>query len=457
MEQRQIIPPTAPEETPARRRRGSYKLWMRILAAALVIVMFFTATNLTNIDFTLMRYADSEGLEAARYLADKTEYLQMSRGQRLLSLLQGNSAYAVNRQAADTAIAKYDYERAARYLVKCLDMEEAQTELPALYTRLGCVYMLDAKLPEAGACFDQAIERLPDDPTAYLLRAQIRVNTGDTQGAAGDAAAYLARGGDDGDMLAAAMSIAEYAEDYETAAAACTRLIGTDVSVHQRAAYYAERGRYRYLLDDLVAAKADLLHAKALSATMLDGTHCAILGLAEMNDAEYAAAAEDFRRAGAQAQADNAAYYEQALVCAYLLTDYELLLSVAKEAAAAGEMTAQSWMLRGVAYFAGEAYKSAEYAFTRCLELAADTADAPYYRGLCRLQLGEYELAAEDFTLSLERGESALDCLFNRGLCRLMREDYERAAADFAAVIEDGSDPELVKSAQELLEPLLDG
>lgn len=441
----------ATEQITPEKKRG-YGVAVRIIALVLVVVMLISATS---IDFSILKYTGSNSMEAANYLLENTSFLTENRYQRLVSLLTNFNSFDIAMQAADSAIGKSDYARAAKYLNRCLSMDQAKEQLPELNMRLGCVYMLDEKLPEAGACFDRTIELSPDNAEAYLLRAQVRVNTEDVKGAVEDSNRYMELGGSDKDMLLAAASIAEYAEDYSTAIKATRILLAAALNDTQRAGYNAEIGRYMYLQGHEAAAGMYIKIAKDLDVDALDGIHYAILALDEMNKGAFPAASADFRAAGAKADADRESYYGQAMICAYLIPDMALLMDISAEAQRAERMTAQSWMLTGVTLFSQDDYAGGDKAITECLALDPQMAEAHYYRGLCRMQLEDYAGAAEDFTVSIDRDELTLDCYYNRGLCLFILEQYEQAVTDLAYVIDDGSDQTLAKAAYELLQPLI--
>ncbi len=442
-------------QTATEKKKG-YSLAFRLIALVLVVLMIISATN---IDFSMVRYAGSDSMEAANYLLEHTSFLTENRYQRLVSLLTNYNAYDIALQAADSAIGKSDYEKAAKYLNKCLGMEQSAEAQPELYLRLGCVYMLDEKLPEAGQAFDKSIELSPDTADAYLLRAQVRVNSEDVNGANEDCARYMELGGDDPEMLQVAMSVAEYAEDYDTAVKAADALCAQSLNDNQKAGYLAERGRFLYLQGKGAAAADMIAEAKAMDVGALDGIHFAVLAVEEMNSQQYRQAAADFRTAGAADSENKAEYYEQAIVCAYLLEEPDengaLLMEISEEAQKAEAMNPQSWMLTGITAFVQGDYSNGDQALTHCLEAQPDTAEANYYRGLCRMQLEDYQGASDDFTVSIDRDEDTLDSYYNRGLCLLILEQYEQALTDLVYVIEDGSDQELAQAAYTLLEPLM--
>ena len=121
-------------------KRGRYGLWIRVTALFLVIAMLLGI--MTNVDFSLLRYQGTDQMVAAEYLMDTTPYLGSSRIQRLKSLLTSVDAFSINLQAAEIAIGKTDYDRAAKFLNKCIPLSPDELQKAELYNRLGCVYML---------------------------------------------------------------------------------------------------------------------------------------------------------------------------------------------------------------------------------------------------------------------------------------------------------------------------
>ena len=184
------------EEQPQQlKKSGRYGLWIRLTAAVLIIAMLLGM--LTNVDFSLLRYRGTDQMAAAQYLMDTTPYLGDSRLQRLKSLLTGVDGYSIHLQAAEIAIAKTDYDRAAKFLNKCISLSQEDAQKAELYSRLGCVYMLGEDPEQACQAFDDSIACNPEEPMPYLLRAQLRYQNQDASGAAQDAGTYLELGGND--------------------------------------------------------------------------------------------------------------------------------------------------------------------------------------------------------------------------------------------------------------------
>ncbi|MBR4990724.1 MAG: hypothetical protein IKY96_06130, partial [Oscillospiraceae bacterium] len=248
-------------ETPKRRSR--YGFWIRLTAMVLVIAILM---NLTSVDFSLLRYRGTDQMAAAQYLMDSTSYLGQSRLQRLKSLLTGVDAYSINLQAADLAIAKMDYERAAGFLEKCIPLSEEGIQTAELYNRLGCVYMLANQPQQAQQAFDNSIALDQENPVPYLLRAQLRYQKEDVSGALEDAQFYLESGGNDSEMLMTAASICELGGDLEGALVALSRQVQEAPENTDKAHAYAERGRIYYLLGKEKEAAEDIKKAKRVNS-----------------------------------------------------------------------------------------------------------------------------------------------------------------------------------------------
>lgn len=443
---------TADEQAQQPEKSGRYGLWIRLTAAVLVIAMLLGI--LTNVDFSLVRYQGTDQMAAAQYLMDTTPYLGDSRVQRLKSLLTGVDSYSINLQAAEIAIAKTDYDRAAKFLNKCIPLSPDDIQKAELYSRLGCVYMLAEDPAQACLAFDDSIACNPGEPMPYLLRAQLRYQNQDIPGATQDAGKYLELGGNDNQMLSTAASLCELGGDLEGALEALNRMVLTAADDSEKALAYAERGRVQYLLGMETEAAADIGKAKALDAGALTGVHYAIIGLWEYNAGDYTNGRDDFLKAARLSEEGNAEYYEQAILCGYLIQDYDFIKKTVEEAKEKNKMTASASLIEGVLLFSEERYEEAEAALSASLDTGTIVAGAYYYRGLSRLAMGAFEKAVGDFTEALQWEENVYECIFNRGVCYYAIGENEKARTDFQDVIDNSADEALEASARELLAAL---
>lgn len=448
----QVTPKESTVESPPNmKKRGRYRWWIR--ATALILV-FATLMSITSVDFSIMRYEGTDQMVAAQYLLDSTPYLGQSRLQRLRSLLTDVDAYSINLQAAEIAISKTDYERAAKFLNKCIPNSPDESQKAELYNRLGCVYMLIESPAEAQQAFDSSIVLDADKPTPYLLRSQLRYQNGDETGAALDAAAYLARGGSDVEMLSTASSICELAGDMENAVEAMNRMIEGASTDTQKAHGRAERGRLFYLQGMEEQAAKDITAAKNMDPSVLLGVHYAIIGLYEYNAGDYINGREDFLKAARLSEDGNAEYYEQAILCGYLSEDFAFIKKAVAEAKEQNLMTANSLLIDGILLFSEENYEESIDALSASIDTGKIVVGVYYYRGLSLLALGKFAEAAVDFTEALNWEEDKLSCIFNRGICYYALDDMEKAVADLLVVAYNETDEALAASAKELLNSL---
>lgn len=450
MEKQMDLTESSGGRPPEKKRRG-YGLLLRLIALVLVVALF---VGMTSVDFSLVRYQGTDQMAAAQYLMDQTTYLQENRFERLKSLLTQLDSYSINLQAAERAIGRSDYDRAASFLEKAIPLCQDDQEQAELYIRLGCVYMLAEQPEPALTAFDSGIQGKPEEAMPYLLRGQLRYQQGDLTGAAEDAGQYVDLGGAEAELLSVAASLCELGGDLEGALEALNRILGDSTPEASQAKTLAERGRVKYLLGQVEEAVADIRQAKSLDENGLDGVHYAIVGMDAFQNEDYETSQQDFLKAARLSQQNNAEYYEQAILCAYMVGDYQAVRDMGEEAQGKNFMTSTAWLLNGIALFSLEDYEAAELALTRSMDTGITPTGVYYYRGLTRLALGEYDLAAQDFGEAIQQGESVLECTFNRGICYYALGENEKAVLDFQTVEQDSPDPALAASAGEMLEAI---
>ena len=450
MEKQMDLTESSGGRPPEKKRRG-YGLLLRLIALVLVVALF---VGMTSVDFSLVRYQGTDQMAAAQYLMDQTTYLQENRFERLKSLLTQLDSYSINLQAAERAIGRSDYDRAASFLEKAIPLCQDDQEQAELYIRLGCVYMLAEQPEPAMTAFDSGIQGKPEEAMPYLLRGQLRYQQGNLTGAAEDAGQYVDLGGAEAELLSVAASLCELGGDLEGALKALNRILGGSTPEASQAKTLAERGRVKYLLGQVEEAVADIRQAKSLDENGLDGVHYAIVGMDAFQNEDYETSQQDFLKAARLSQQNNAEYYEQAILCAYMVGDYQAVRDMGEEAQGKNFMTSTAWLLDGIALFSLEDYEAAELALTRSMDTGITPTGVYYYRGLTRLALGEYALAAQDFGEAIQLGESVLECTFNRGICYYALGENEKAVLDFQTVEQDSPDPALAASATEMLEAI---
>lgn len=448
----QVLPnEPAGSETVQAKTSGRYKPWVRLVALILVFAMLM---SITRVDFSLMRYQGTDQMVAAQYLMDSTSYLGESRLQRLKSLLTGLDSLNLNLQAADIAIAKTDYTKAASFLEKSVLLTSDSLQKAELYNRLGCVYMLLNEPVQALQAFQKSVAENPEEPTPYLLRAQLRYQDQDIEGAVQDARTYLELGGSDAQMLTTVSSICELGGDLQSAEEAMNVMLGQVEDDTEKARAYAERGRLLYLRGDDAAAAADIMEAKRLNVGVLTGVHYAIIGLHEYVKGNYADSRDYFLKAARLSEDGNSEYYEQAILCGYLSEDYEFIRQTIEEAESLNKMTASSLLIEGILLFSETDYAKADEVLSRSIDTGTIVPGVYYYRGLTRLASNQYEDAVTDFTEALNWEENIISCVFNRGVCYFAMEEDEKATEDLIYVVENDTEGSLAVSAQELLDTM---
>lgn len=448
----QILQTEKPDVLPVNEKiKSRYGLWTRLVALVLVISILM---SITAVDFSLLRYQGTDQMVAAQYLMDSTSYLGQSRLERLKSLLTSVDSFNINLQAAEIAIGKTDYPRAANFLEKSIPHSPDDLQKAELYNRLGCVYMLAEDPVRAQLAFDSSIALNPQEATPYLLRGQLRYQSGDEAGAAQDAETYLNLGGSDVEMLSTASSLCELGGDLDGAVEAMNRKIRDVADDTEKARAYAERGRLWYLQGREQDAKQDIAQAKKLNAGVLTGVHYAIIGMCGYNEGDYVNSSESFLQAARLSEDSNAEYYEQAILCGYLSENFAFIKETIAEAEQKQMMTGSSLLIEGILMFSEERYEEAENALTNSIEAGKVVVGTYYYRGLARLALGKFETAAEDFTEALTWEENTLSCLFNRGICYFALDEVEMGLQDLLTVAMNDEDAALAASAQELLDSM---
>lgn len=77
-----------------------------------------------------------------------------------------------------------------------------------------------------------------------------------------------------------------------------------------------------------------------------------------------------------------------------------------------------------------------------------------YYRGVCRMSLGNYPAAIEDLTVSIEKEDMLQASYYTRGVCLLMEKQYEKGLTDVKYAANRNDNEEITKQAQLLIAEL---
>ena len=453
------------------------KLWRRLLAAfmalALIAAMFLGYA--AQIRFGQLQYVGTVLEHAASVTADNTEYLSESTLKRAWNILR----YAVGKPKtydefemyASLAIARQDFAGAIPYMQGCIDhySGDSSWEKAVLYMRLGSLHALSDNAQSSVSAFDKAIETEPKLADAYLLRAQMNSLLGNQELVAADIRSYDALVGDDPAIRAAVGGLYESAGEYESAVKCYT--LGLEQSGGTDPELLAARGRCLVLTENLGAARQDLIDFFANGGQDPTGEYNLMLGLCRMEAEEYQQALNSFHNALNAGYAQQALVYSQCVLCAYIIGDYETVITDGEKALEAlnqpsqqepdtpaivdGRMSKEElhhWI--GLARMAGEDFEGAKAEFMMIEDLAKAPEGVLYYLGLCCASLGENEEAISHYTNSIEQQQMISLCMYNRGVSYLQLEKLEEGLTDLITVLQRNDDADATAAAAALLQEL---
>ena len=453
------------------------KLWRRLLAAfmALVLIAAMFLGYAAQIRFGQLQYVGTVLEHAASVTADNTEYLSESTLMRAWNILR----YAVGKPKtydefemyASLAIARQDYAGAIPYMQGCIDQYPGGSprEEAVLHMRLGSLYALSDDVENAITSFGRAIETEPALADAYLLRAQMLSLAGRQEAVVADIRSYDALVGDNPAIRVAVGGLYESAGEYESAAACYT--LGLEQSGGTDPELLAARGRCLVLTENLGAARQDFIDFFANGGQDPTGEYNLMLGLCRMEAEEYQQALNSFHNALNAGYAQQALVYSQCVLCAYIIGDYETVITDGEKALEAlnqpsqqepdtpaivdGRMSKEElhhWI--GLARMAGEDFEGAKAEFMMIEDLAKAPEGVLYYLGLCCASLGENEEAISHYTNSIEQQQMISLCMYNRGVSYLQLEKLEEGLTDLITVLQRNDDADATAAAAALLQEL---
>lgn len=453
------------------------KLWRRLLAAfmALVLIAAMFLGYAAQIRFGQLQYVGTVLEHAASVTADNTEYLSESTLKRAWNILR----YAVGKPKtydefemyASLAIARQDYAGAIPYMQGCIDQYPGGSprEEAVLHMRLGSLYALSDDVENAITSFGRAIETEPALADAYLLRAQMLSLAGRQEAVVADIRSYDALVGDNPAIRVAVGGLYESAGEYESAAACYT--LGLEQSGGTDPELLAARGRCLVLTENLGAARQDFIDFFANGGQDPTGEYNLMLGLCRMEAEEYQQALNSFHNALNAGYAQQALVYSQCVLCAYIIGDYETVITDGEKALEAlnqpsqqepdtpaivdGRMSKEElhhWI--GLARMAGEDFEGAKAEFMMIEDLAKAPEGVLYYLGLCCASLGENEEAISHYTNSIEQQQMISLCMYNRGVSYLQLEKLEEGLTDLITVLQRNDDADATAAAAALLQEL---
>ncbi len=465
------------------KRKSPYKIWTRILAVILVIANIGNLVLFRMADVSLSKEDQESGgaRSAAERLYESNEYANLSRAERMLAFLQsmlsGKGTFDDYELAAQIAIAQAKYSDAAALTDKQIALvEEDSAEAAELYLRQGYLYTILADYASALSWLHKGIEIDPS-PEAYLTRAQVYLNLGDTGKAMEDVEAFLAVAERTEDVLPYLVNVYEAVGEYGTAAEMYSRLIEEDPSK----AYYLGRAYCYTNLGRMDEAQTDRDSYAGLGGEEM-GSVDSMLGVGWLRAGEYGKANACFVKAQEEngTEQDSLRYYivmsayitgDYATACEYGAPAIEKILS--GETLSSTEIGMESstgklqvklidvnipsiCLMTGASYMRLGEYEKAKECLDLYLEYDETSAYVRYLRASCLLALGQYAEAVPDFDFAIEHQEEEEGSRYGRAVCRVQMGDAEGALEDLDWVLMNGTDDDLFSEAADLSLSLLE-
>lgn len=358
-------------------------------------------------------------------------------------------------QLADVAIAGESYEEARLCLEEAMtfaEKAEDTAQLARLSLKTASVCVLLGQKEDALALLDKAIALDASSSDAWLLRAQLYIENGDTAQAFADMEAYCGLRPDDLEMALALAQLREAVEEYAAAAETYERLYEKDGGDDS---HYLNALRCRFLAGEYDSAVASFdAYINACTgdapyypvAVFLRAACVMQLGRIDEAEAGFTLAMESGY--------DEAACMEQILLCCFEREEYGETVSYGEKLTAmdAPLNTPELFYQRmGAALMLLERYDEAVAYLDRADELGVGMVGNAYYRGVSLMALERYEEAIDSFTKTIEEGYLPQFGYYNRGVCQVQLVDYDKAAEDMKMTLESGSDAELIAAAQDVL------
>lgn len=404
-------------------RRPTRRIWFRILACALAVVMLLSLFMLDAVRIKLGRDAETKTeMAGAEALAENSEYLDASTPERmaqwLRSVLSSPETFEDYYQIAMILIAQGEYARALPNIDASIlrYTGNEQSVIDELYMKQGSLHAMLGEYEAMEQSFMHVSEESGYHAQKLLLISQAAIERNDVHKAIAYLERYLALRPEDTDMLLALGQLCVATEDYERAAAA---------------------------YGDAIALGADT-----------GGSLHFLRGSCHMEIQEYALALSDFLAARAAGYQDMALCLAQCALCSFLCGEYENCLLYGEEALmGTSELVSRPDLCyyMGLAAMALERYDAALGLFGQAAAQESSRQDATYYEAICLMALDRQEEAVERFTALIEEGYSPSLCHYNRAASYIAMRAYALAKADLEKVVALNDDEELTATARELL------
>ena len=455
------------------RKRSKFKLATRIIAAVLAGIMILSTVlySISQVSLNVENYLEKDYRIAARELLKENTYADASRLAQMTSfardLLSGRHSFEDVELGVQISVSQGKFDEAIALTEKSISLYEGEDETKGrLYLRLGYLYVMQNDPENAYYWLNKGIDLAPS-PEAYLTRAQVELDMGDTEMAMMDAAVYQKATGDSGELLADMVNIYEAAGEFEKAAGMYTLLI--DATGNSE--YYLNRA-YCYTNLGRMAEAAEDRDRYAAAGGAETGNADVMLGLGWMRVKDYVKADDCFVRAIDENYADPESLYYYVVLCSYMTKNYgrvctygdrlvdrirggsdtQAEISVEKRTGRLNVSLvkidlASVYQMSGASHVIMGNYETAAERLTACLAENPGEAYANYLRGVARMALGQLGEAEEDFTAAIEANVETERSYYSRAACRAELGNTEGAIADFEWVVQNGQDADLFRDA----------
>ncbi len=204
--------------------KAGYRALYRTIAGLLAILMLavLLLTSAIQVKISRVQQASTPSAFVTNYLAENTEYVNLpawGRAQVVFSQIWANRRNETlndHYKQASVAIAREDYELALDQINECLTLISPNDDaFEELKMKQGCLAALLNREDEAKQCFTEVLERNPENSEAWLLKAQMDLQSGDIGQAMEHLRQFLALQQGDGFQLSAMAQLCYASGAYE--------------------------------------------------------------------------------------------------------------------------------------------------------------------------------------------------------------------------------------------------
>lgn len=408
-------------------RQPGKKLWYRIVAAVLAVLMLLSLFILDAVRIKLGRDAKTETeKESAEVLAENADYMDASTMQRVSqwmeSIFRSPETFEDYYRIATVLIAQGEYERAQSSMDAAIRLYDGgdQAVLDELYMKQGSLHAMNGAYGEMEKSFAFVSEGSAYEPQKLLLIAQAAIERNDSAKAVINLERYLEHQPNDTKIWSVLAQLYMASGAYGLAAGAYDRVI------------------------DAVGDTGGELHY--------------LRGTCYMEAQMYAAALDDFLAAEQSGYPDVSLCDAQIALCSFLNGKYEDCLTYGEKALAApSDAVSQTdlYYFMGLASLTLGDYEASRANFCKALALDDTRQDVGYYLAVSLMALEKYDEAIERFTALIGNEYSLSLCYYNRALCYISKRSNLLAKADLERVVEMNEDAELTKTAQSVLDSIV--